>query len=1309
MENQEVGQQDQERERERESKPTTLQEWLDNKYPTGEEKSQLKEITIGWRDEFKSNLPLTKEQAKELKGGKLDLSEYPNLEEVWIWGNYLKSPLTELELGEKPKLTYLICARNQLASLNLTNCPNLEKVQCWQNKLTELELGKLEKLAILGCSKNQLTTLNLNNCQKLEDINCSNNQLTNLDVSSCSALKKLTCNKNQLSELKLNSQLEEIDCSENNLTTLHSSGNQINSLDLIDCSRLKEIMCYNNKLKELNLSNNNKLEVVKCWNNQLTKLDLSKSEKLIELRCSNNQLTQLILPENATNLQTLVCFDNSLTKLDFSMFNPEKLTTLDLQNNNFTTKDWDLSLFANFTQLKELDLGAYSARNNYDRWTGSLKPLKNLTNLETLDIRNTDINSGWEYLPDSLRKLNCSAKQRENAKCQVIEKEFKSFGLEKDTNSLPENWRQDNKYKINKKLQESNNKNQENQELLNTSSELKDEWTSRGFTGKEIERWIKAGFSPYEVTQVKEWEDLGFNHEEASKWRERGLFVDDYNFAYYLKKKKYKPEDDLDLKKKEYEENKKEKSLQVMRNMAKFPSELGSLADEVKNIFNSENFDEQTKSSNEASETKLDTLKKLCRIIANCQSECQKKEICNCINDIMSYRDADEGNKKWAWDVHEVWTDKEGEGLIGKKMPRHAEKFVTLLKTSLESKKKQKATSSSPEDGKEEKNIKKKHYDKIYPDLSEDFPWTSNGDKALELPLKLLYIGKLKKMSQISDHEIKIKSCVKKEEDIREVADIYATLSYVWGQKKRDELLSEGGKRTLEKAIEACKLLDIDWLWMDQLCIDQENNKEKAQEVAKMGQYYGNSAVTLVAIHWDIDEKTLNELKSFKKEEKEDEIVKKLSKLIEASSSILERIVLSEWFQRSWTFQEGWLSKQTIFMFDNVLVDGRFLASAWKLKQSSLPWEITNQTSQDTGNLTQENKQTSEEKYNDLKDFWKKEVGKVATPIGWVCYRDEKGEGYKPWDIVFLRLNEALREMRERKRFLAIDGIYSILGLLPYGKEVKIDYLGTENHQYTKEEIRKALTDVLKTAMEHGHGDALGWHGLGSRIHGFCWTPRIDEYGSTNIENYLNIDCCVPEQVGFKSDGIEVFGSEYIIAHVKDREKNKVQYKTKDNFYELEIKVKTDEIKADEVKETFCQDCKYCEKCLERKEKTKRNSNQEEETITLTGTKDALEAIEEGNVLILLGKGEWKSDKPFAILATKGKGKLRHRVGLVEILEGEEKLKGSQRKKLVIGDDCLGVGSFEREKNILETKQEQQTPQIIQPTYGTPGSSGGNH
>ena len=74
-------------------------------------------------------------------------------------------------------------------------------------------------------------------------------------------------------------------------------------------------------------------------------------------------------------------------------------------------------------------------------------------------------------------------------------------------------------------------------------------------------------------------------------------------------------------------------------------------------------------------------------------------------------------------------------------------------------------------------------------------------------------------------------------------------------------------------------------------------------------------------------------------------------------------------------------------------------------------------------------------------------------------------------------MSEALREIKERGRGISIDGIYSILGLLPYGEEVNVDYQATP---------QAALYEVMKGAVGSGYGEPFAWHGLGSEVPGLC-------------------------------------------------------------------------------------------------------------------------------------------------------------------------------------------------------------------------------
>jgi len=65
---------------------------------------------------------------------------------------------------------------------------------------------------------------------------------------------------------------------------------------------------------------------------------------------------------------------------------------------------------------------------------------------------------------------------------------------------------------------------------------------------------------------------------------------------------------------------------------------------------------------------------------------------------------------------------------------------------------------------------------------------------------------------------------------------------------------------------------------------------------------------------------------------------------------------------------------------------------------------------------------------------------KIATPLGWVYYKDKNGKEYDSEDKVNFSLGQALKEVKNRGRGVPIDGIYAILGLLPYGNKVKPKY-----------------------------------------------------------------------------------------------------------------------------------------------------------------------------------------------------------------------------------------------------------------------------
>jgi len=111
-----------------------------------------------------------------------------------------------------------------------------------------------------------------------------------------------------------------------------------------------------------------------------------------------------------------------LKDLTLSPFQTKQLTYLYAENNNFLSQN--CSIFRKCIDLKELKIGNHDqikiSQGIYNRFTGSLEPLQGLSKLEYLDISNTDIDSGLEYLSENIEKFDCSTKERPEAKVKDI-------------------------------------------------------------------------------------------------------------------------------------------------------------------------------------------------------------------------------------------------------------------------------------------------------------------------------------------------------------------------------------------------------------------------------------------------------------------------------------------------------------------------------------------------------------------------------------------------------------------------------------------------------------------------------------------------------------------------------------------------------------------------------------------------------------------------------------------------------------------------------------------------------------------------
>lgn len=91
----------------------------------------------------------------------------------------------------------------------------------------------------------------------------------------------------------------------------------------------------------------------------------------------------------------------------------------------------------------------------------------------------------------------------------------------------------------------------------------------------------------------------------------------------------------------------------------------------------------------------------------------------------------------------------------------------------------------------------------------------------------------------------------------------YATLSHCWGDPSNRPLLptdqtpphrqqgieDQDLPKTFRHAVQTCRELGIEYLWIDSLCIiqEQESQEDWAKEAPRMGLVYGNSRLTIAA------------------------------------------------------------------------------------------------------------------------------------------------------------------------------------------------------------------------------------------------------------------------------------------------------------------------------------------------------------------------------------------------------------------------------------------------------------------------------
>lgn len=148
------------------------------------------------------------------------LEAFVNLK--WLRSSY--NQITTVDLSVCPQLEYFYASNSGIVNLGLTNCSNLQTLNCGYNSISSVDFTQCPSLRNLVIRNNLLTSLNLDTNQQIESIVAFYNAITNFQIQD-KDLRTLHIGFNQLSNLQLVNLpfLYRVQAQNNNLTTVDFS------------------------------------------------------------------------------------------------------------------------------------------------------------------------------------------------------------------------------------------------------------------------------------------------------------------------------------------------------------------------------------------------------------------------------------------------------------------------------------------------------------------------------------------------------------------------------------------------------------------------------------------------------------------------------------------------------------------------------------------------------------------------------------------------------------------------------------------------------------------------------------------------------------------------------------------------------------------------------------------------------------------------------------------------------------------------------------------------------------------------------
>lgn len=235
----------------------------------------------------------------------LDLSQNTKLKRLSMSGNNIEeyviqfSNLEMFEFNEAP-----------IKSLIIKNCPNLKELDLSTDwSIETLEITNCPSIEKFTIGRNYLKSLDVSPFENLKELDICITNIDKLDLSHNKELTKLSLYKNSISELNLdvNTKLE----------TLYIEELPISSIDLSNNTALNNLLISDTHITAIDVSMLTNLERLVLEYMGLTSLDVTNNTNLVELRVYNTSVKHLDVSRNP-NLYLLDLLLTSVNKLNIT-------------------------------------------------------------------------------------------------------------------------------------------------------------------------------------------------------------------------------------------------------------------------------------------------------------------------------------------------------------------------------------------------------------------------------------------------------------------------------------------------------------------------------------------------------------------------------------------------------------------------------------------------------------------------------------------------------------------------------------------------------------------------------------------------------------------------------------------------------------------------------------------------------------------------------------------------------------------------------------------------------------------------------